>query len=415
MKNKKIQTLKGFRDFLPEEKRKRDYVMSKIIQTFQLYGFEPVETPGLEYADLLLGKYGDEADKLVYNFQDRGGRQVALPYDQTVPTARVLAQYQGSLPKIFKRYSIKNVFRADKPQKGRFREFTQCDIDIFGTQNPTSDAEIIACTYDAIKNIGFDQVIIKVNDRQVLLNTLKPYEIEGKVDVYSIIQSIDKLDKLPSEKVTQELVSKGLTQENAQQALKDIRSAIKSDNLQQIITTATQLGTPQKAIQFEPTLARGLDYYTGIIFEIIIPSYPVGSVGGGGRYDNLINQLGGIDVPAVGLAFGFDRLVEAATQLDLIPSNNLGSQVLVINPENNQINAYQTANKLRQAGISTELYAEPAKLGKQFKYANKKSISWVVVIAEEEIKQDKITLKNMESGEQQLTTINESIKIISQN
>lgn len=163
-----LQTLKGFRDFLPEEKRNRNFVMEKIKETFEKFGFEPLETPTLEYSSLLLGKYGDEADKLVYTFEDRGGREIGLRYDQTVPTARVLAQYQNELPRYFRRYQMQNVFRADKPQKGRYREFTQCDIDIFGSTASTTDAEIVACTYEAFKNVGFDNLEIRFNDRQLL-------------------------------------------------------------------------------------------------------------------------------------------------------------------------------------------------------------------------------------------------------
>lgn len=172
------QNLKGFRDFLPEEKRCRDFVMEKIKQTFELFGFEPLETPTLEYSSVILGKYGQEADKMVYSFTDKGSRELSLRYDQTVPTARVLAQYQNKIPKYFRRYQIQNVFRSDKPQKGRFREFTQCDIDIFGSTSPLADAEIIACTYFSFKNIGFPNVILRLNDRQILFNVLKPYATE---------------------------------------------------------------------------------------------------------------------------------------------------------------------------------------------------------------------------------------------
>jgi len=170
MKNQQVQTLKGFRDFLPAEKRARDFVQSKMTEAFERFGFEPVETPTLEYASLLLGKYGDEADKLVYSFTDRGEREVALRYDQTVPTARLLSQYQNDLPKYFRRYQVQNVFRADKPQKGRYREFTQCDFDIFGSKDPISDAEILACSYQSLAAIGFKKIEVRVNDRQTLIN-----------------------------------------------------------------------------------------------------------------------------------------------------------------------------------------------------------------------------------------------------
>src|SRR3989344_5010964 len=183
----KPQTLKGFRDFLPEEKRKRDFVAQKIKEIFELFGFEPLETPTLEYATLLLGKYGKEVDKLLYTFKDRGDRELALRYDQTVPTARILAQYQSILPKYFRRYQIQNVFRADKPQKGRYREFTKCDIDIFNSTSPVADAEIIATTYFAFKNVGYPEIKLYINDRQTLFRYLKPYKSKS-LNIFSIIQ-----------------------------------------------------------------------------------------------------------------------------------------------------------------------------------------------------------------------------------
>ena len=411
--NNTPQTLKGFRDFLPREKRKRDFVMAKIIEVFESFGFEPLETPTLEYASLLTGKYGKEADKLIYTFKDRGDREVGLRYDQTVPTARVLSQYRDKLPKYFRRYQAQNVFRADKPQKGRYREFTQCDIDIFGSTSPISDAEIVACTYLAYKNIGFEKVIIKINDRQTLLSNLKPFA-NDKIDVFSIIQSIDKMNKVGSKEVIIELTKKGLDEKEAKTIVETItNSSQTSDNLQQIIKQSISLGVPEEAIHPDTTLARGLDYYTGMIFEVIIPDYLVGSVGGGGRYDNLINELGSIDIPAVGMAFGFDRTVEAADQFELIPSENLGAKVLVtIFDESLQTKALESAQILRNAGIKTEVFPAIDKLGKQFKYANKKGIPFVLVIGENEAKEDKVTLKNMDSGDQQALTIDEAIPIL---
>jgi len=189
------QTLKGFRDFLPMEKRKRDFIEAKMKVVFERFGFAPLETPTLEYASLLLGKYGDEADTLLYTFTDRGDRQIGLRYDQTVPTARVLSQYQNELPKFFRRYQIQNVFRADKPQKGRYREFKQCDLDIYGTISPIADAELLAVVYFTFKEIGFKSIVLQVNDRQTLISTLSPFTTP-EVDVFSLIQSIDKLDKM---------------------------------------------------------------------------------------------------------------------------------------------------------------------------------------------------------------------------
>lgn len=408
----KPQPLKGFRDFLPNEKRNRDWVQNKIVETFEIFGFEPIETPTLEYASLLLGKYGDEADKLVYSFEDKGGRNVGLRYDQTVPTARVLGQYQNDLPKFFRRYQIQNVFRADKPQKGRFREFTQCDIDIFGSNSPINDAEILACTYAAYKNIGFAAPKILINDRNSLIKTLTPF-VTSQVNVYSIIQTLDKLDKLSSQLVQDELVKKGLSKASALEILSQINNLEMSFELKQIVEVAINLGISKNDLVFSPTLARGLDYYTGMIFEVVINGYDVGSVGGGGRYDNLINELTGMSMSAVGMAFGFDRTVEAADALGLIPSLKSSSQVLVtIFDENLKNRSLETAFVLRQSGIKTEIYPNIDNLGKQFKLANQKNIPFVIVIGENETQNNLINLKNMTNGQQIQTTIEDAINRI---
>lgn len=407
----KPQTLQGFRDFLPDEKRKRDWVVKKIIEVFERFGFEPLETPTLEYASVILGKYGTEADKLVYTFKDRGDREIALRYDQTVPTARILAQYNQQLPKYFRRYQIQNVFRADKPQKGRYREFTQCDIDIFGSTDPLSDAEVIACTYFAYKNIGYPTLKLKINDRSILFDKLAKFATE-KVSVLSIIQSIDKLDKISPSDVINELNRKGLTIESASVALESIKSATLSSNLSEIITLAEKLGVPKDDIIFTPTLARGLDYYTGMIYEVNVPEYGVNSLGGGGRYDKLIGQLGGLDIPAVGIAFGFDRMVDAAEQLGLITTENLSTTVLVTVFDASL--AHQSAvmtRSLRNAGITTELHVNSEdKLDKQLKYADRKGIPYVIIQGPEEVAKGVVKLKDMKAKTQEEMTVEEVIK-----
>ena len=406
----KTQTLKGFRDFLPEENRKRQYVENIIRQTFESFAFEGLSTPTLEYASLLMGKYGDEADKLLYTFEDRGGRMVGLRYDQTVPTARVLSQYQNQLGKYFRRYQIQNVFRADKPQKGRYREFTQCDCDIFASTSPLADAETLAVYYQVFKNLGLTGIKIEYNDRQLLMSSLEEFAT-ADVDVFSIIQSIDKLDKLAPEEVIAELVSKGLSQANAKEVIAKINSVEKSENLLEIEQKAISLGIDPQALVFNPKIARGLDYYTGLIFEGKIEEYAVGSVGGGGRYDNLIEELSGLKMPAVGFGLGFDRIVEACDQLGLIPEENMGTQVLVtvFEEKQSQEKALRTASKLRNAGIKTEVFPALDKLGKQFKLANQKNIPWVVIIGDEEIEKDLISVKNMKTGEQMQSKIEDFI------
>lgn len=398
-----LQPLKGFRDFLPQEKRARDFVIGKVREVFERFGFDPLETPTLEYASLLLGKYGAEADKLVYTFEDNGGRNVGLRYDQTVPTARVLSEYQNELPKYFRRYQIQNVFRADKPQKGRYREFAQCDIDIFGSTSPLADAEIVACTYAAFQNVGFANAKIKINDRQTLFMALEQIT-SSRVSALSIIQSIDKLDKITPEQVVQELCAKGMEKATAEKALSAVQNAMMSENLAEIIEIAESLGVPSSAIEYSPSLARGLDYYTGMILEVVLPEYPIGSFGGGGRYDKLIGMLSGSEgTPAVGIAFGLDRMVEAAKELKLVPSTPSAAKILVTVFDSSFIGeSARTAAKLREQNIATELYPTATdKLDKQLKYANKKGIPFVVVIGSDEKAAGNVVLKNMTTGEQQ--------------
>ena len=408
----KPQTVKGFRDFLPTEKRQRDFVVQKVKEVFELFGFEPLETPTLEYASLLLGKYGKEADKLLYTFKDRGGRELALRYDQTVPTARVLAQYQQILPKFFRRYQIQNVFRADKPQKGRYREFTQCDIDIFNSTSPLSDAEIIAATYFAFQNVGYPEIEIVINDRQTLFRYLKPFA-SYKISLFSLIQSIDKLEKIGKQGVIKELIKKGLDNNQAQKAINSITTAPLSKNLEEIIKSTILLGVPKRDIIFTSTLARGLDYYTGMIFEVVLPGYEAGSCGGGGRYDELIEQLGGVSIPAVGIAFGFDRMVEAAEFFNLIPPETTGTVLLItIFAQKTAETSLKLASQLRKNKINSEIYPEITKLDKQLKYADKKGIPYVVIIGPDEIKKNVVKLKNMKTGEQKELSQKKLIEII---
>ncbi len=407
-----LQTLKGFRDFLPAEKRIRDQVRASITKSFERFGFEPLETPTLEYAELLLGKYGDEADKLVYSFTDRGERNVALRYDQTVPTARVLAQYQNELGKGFRRYQIQNVFRADKPQKGRYREFTQCDADIFGVQSPLADAEILSVYYQIYIDLGLTDIIIDINDRETLISTLQPFATE-QVTVASIIQSIDKLDKQSVEDVTNELIEKGLNSGSASNALSTIQAAQPSANLADIISASKVLGIPESALRFNPTLARGLDYYTGLIFEGKIPGVS-GSVGGGGRYDNLINSLGGPNIPAVGFGLGFDRTVEVIQERNLVNTTPTTQVLVTIFSPSLQGLSLSTAKSLREAGVNTELYPDLTdKLDKQFKYADKKGIPYAIIIGQDEADQNVVTLKNLVTRDQQTLPLPSAIKSLS--
>lgn len=417
MSNNKLQTLKGFRDFLPQESLERRFLVEKIKKVFEKYGFDPLETPSLEYAEVLLGKYGEEADKMIYSFKDRGDRMVGLRYDQTVPTARVVGQYSEQLPKPFKRYQIQNVWRSENTQKGRYREFLQCDADIIGNvYPPLADAEILSTFYEIYKSIGIGKLRLLVNSRKVLkLLIEKSLKRSPKDDeFFSIVRSIDKLDKVGIPGVRLELSKKDLPnldveylinrmKEYSNYKLEDIKTL--DGELYYSLQMATEnFNLPKEDIIFTPGLARGLDYYTGLIFEAV--SFGVnGSLGGGGRYDNLIEQLGGPQIPAVGFAIGFDRTLELAREQGLIPENKSVTRVLVTYVDDNKDvfpKALQLTGKLRLRDINTEIYLDPKEkdLSKQLKYADKKGIPFVVIVGSKELKSGKYTLKNMTIKEQ---------------
>lgn len=413
MSKTQVQTLKGFRDFLPQEARLRQVVSEKIRQVFEIYGFAPLQTPTLEYASLLLGKYGTEADKLVYTFQDRGEREVGLRYDQTVPTARVLAQYQNELPKYFRRYQMQNVFRADKPQKGRYREFTQCDVDIFGSRDSIADAELLATVNAVFENLGLENVVIEINDRQLLISNLQPFSTTA-VNVFSIIQSIDKLDKMPPEAIVAELVDKGLAPSQAQAVIDQLNKIEMSDNLKDIEQKTIALGVKPNNLVFNPKLARGLDYYTGLIFEVkMTEGENQASLGGGGRYDNLIKDLSGYDMPAVGVGLGFDRIVEVYASKNT-QENPYDTQVLIsfTDEDGCQMQALEIAKLLRQQQIRTEVFPAVDKLAKQFKVAEQKNIPFVLIVGAKEMQEQRYVLKNMSQRSQETLNIEEVIAVI---
>ncbi len=390
-----IQTLKGFRDFLGVEAKRRSWMISMIREVFERYGLEPLETPTLEYEELLLGKYGDEAEKLVYRFEDNGGRRVAMRYDQTVPMARVIAQYQQQLTHPYKRYQIQPVWRADKPQKGRYREFYQCDADIIGSDSSLADAEILSLFYAIYAKLGVTSIQLKLNDRAQLLDTIRAQGVAESM-VLSVVQTIDKLDKQSVSAVVAELVQKGVESDVAEDVLGALQESKPSDKLQLIMAAATDLGVPVSALVYDPTLARGLDYYTGLIFEGIIPEYPVGSVGGGGRYDNLIKELSGIDAPAVGFAVGFDRTYEALETLGLFPEFQIGARVVICYFDETRRDALQLATKLRSAGISVSIYmGESLKMDKQLKYADRLGAQYAVILGEDEMQKGAVLLKDL--------------------
>ncbi len=396
----KTQTLKGFRDFLPQEARKRQYVITKLRTVFEKFGFEPLETPTLEYEEVLAGKYGDEGEKLMYRFEDNGKRRVAMRYDQTVPLARVVAQYQNDLSTPFKRYQIQNVWRAENTQKGRYREFIQCDIDSVGLSSLTVDSEIVAVVAQSLEKLGFRDYRILINDRKVF----------GTLPIDAII-TIDKLKKVGEDNVIKELEGKGFSKND----LKNVQDATITEDTQVIMDMAEKMGVDKSKMVFEPTLARGLDYYTGMILEVELPAYPTGSVGGGGRYDNLLGLFTNKDFPAVGFAFGFDRIIEAMTELSLFPEEvNATASVLVTVFNDSVINvSVSTATELRENGIQTELWLDAnTKMDKQLKYANQKNIPYVIVIGPEEVEKNVVNLKDMQTREQKQLPLSEAIKLL---
>lgn len=401
MNNQKItpQTLKGFRDFLPIEAMKRQYVVNLIRKTFELYGFEPLETPAIEYLELFTGNIGED-EKLFYKFEDSGGRKVALRYDQTVPTCRLIAQYPEKITMPFKRYQIQTVWRAEKPQKGRYREFLQCDADIFGVDDRSSDGETIALTIDIFKNLGFKKPIAIINDRALY-----------KDIPYKAIVAIDKLEKIGQEGVVNELVRKGYSQKQAKELLDKVALSKPNEDLKTIFKFLDDYGMKEN-YQFKPTLARSFSYSTGTIWEIVVDEFDGGSLAGCERFDSLVSRFSNQNVPAVGFAVGFDRTVLAMDELGLFPDIKTTSKVLVTVFEKDSLDQSQRVVQfLRKNKINTDLYSDPnIKIDKQLKYANKKGIPYVVIIGPEEVSSGKVVLKNMKTGEQQKLTTEQVVE-----
>lgn len=392
------RTLKGFRDFLPEQANTRKFVLDKITETFRSFGFEPLETPALEYAEVLKGKYGEE-EKLIYEFKTKGGDEVALRYDQTVPLARIVASYPD-LPKPFKRYQIQPVWRGENTQKGRYREFLQCDADIIGSNSPLCDAEILNLVFAIYKNLGLD-ITIKINDRNNLSELDKKY-----------ISAIDKLEKIGESEVLAEMINKGMKENEAKETLKQLVNKPLTENLLQILTYLKQMGVDMSKVKYEPTLARGLDYYTGMIFETVAEG-STGSICSGGRWDKMIGNFNCQDLPAVGFGLGFDRTVEILQTSGLIPNIASSAKVLVtIFSKELEQKSIDTLVLLRSKSINTELWLDPeSKLEKQLKYADQKGIPYVLIIGPEESEANKVTLKNLEKQTQdKLITLDEAIQ-----
>ncbi|MEL6821330.1 MAG: histidine--tRNA ligase [Calditrichota bacterium] len=419
---------KGTRDFLPEQMIKRNYVISIIREIFEKYGFEPLETPTIEMWDTLSGKYGEEGDRLTYRFTDRGDREVGLRYDLTVPFSRVMGMYP-SLPKPFKRYQIQPVWRADKPQKGRFREFYQCDVDVVGSKSIIADAEVVAVIAEVLRTLEFKKFTIRVNSRKVLAGIVEASGAGANKEM-DIYRSIDKLDKIGLDGVSKELQNRGVNESaaniildllkvdgkneerlaKATEALKDSDSGMEGiREVTELFTYLEKYGVGDNEYRFDLTLARGLDYYTGIICETVVEEPKIGSITGGGRYDNLIGMFSKNTIPATGGSFGLERIITVMDELDMFPANlKTSTEVLVtvFNPDSLPY-SIEAASVLRAAGIKVDLYTEKAKLNKQFKFANEKQIPFVIVAGPDEAERREVALKQMESGDQETVKLSE--------
>lgn len=397
MSNIKLQTLKGFRDFLPEDAIKRNILRDKIREVLELWGYDPLETPTLEYAEVFQGVIGED-EKLFFKFKDTGGREVALRYDQTVPACRVVGQYPDKIPLPFKRYQIQPAFRAEKPQKGRYREFLQVDADIWGISSPTADAEIIALSLDIYRQLGFKKAVAKINDRKLL----KDYP-------YEAIVAIDKLKKIGVDGVVKDMVYKGIPEDKAKEYLNNVTGLKPNETINKIFEILEKFGFEKDWYVFDPTIARSFAYSDGPIWEIEIPEYPAGSVLGGERFNKLTLKLSGRDVPGTGFGLGFDRTLEAMEAVGLFSQLKTNAKVLVtvFSPELLS-NSVALTSRLRDNKINTELYLdEPVKLEKQLKYADQKGIPYVVIIGPDEVIKNIITLKNLNSKTQEQLTLDQ--------
>ena len=389
--NISTQPLRGFRDFLPQEVQKRQWLINKIRKVFEKWGYEPLETPTLEPLEIFEGQIGEE-EKLFFKFEDAGRRKVALRYDQTVPACRVMGEYKGKISLPFKRYQIQPAFRAEKPQKGRYREFLQCDADIFGVKSPLADAEVIALSLDIYREIGFKKAKVLVNNRELLKGI--PYEA---------IVAIDKLGKIGEKGVIEYMGSNGITKEKAESYLSFVKNLKPDETIEMIFDYLAGCGFDKSWYQFDPTIARSFAYSTGSIWEVVIPGFKAGSVLGGERYDNLTRDISGYDLPATGFGLGFDRTLEAAEEFGLLPDIRTSTIVLVtVFSSELLLASLAIAGKLRDKGVNTDIYPDPNdKLDKQLKYADRKNIPYAIIIGPDEAKEGKFVVKNMATGAQE--------------
>ena len=412
----------------------RERLIETARNVYRSYGFSPIDTPALEYAEILTGKGGQESDKQLFRFEDSGGRDVAMRFDLTVPLARFAAQYINELGTPFKRYHIASVWRGEKPQAGRYREFMQCDFDTVGTTSNIADIETLLVIHDLIAKIGFERFTIRVNNRLVLNGLLEQHEVAEHST--EILRALDKLPKVGRDKVLEEMVEVvGLSREQADGVLQlsdlsgertavldQLDEMLKSNEqgqegvnrLRELFATATSAGVPEDRLALDLSIARGLDYYTGTIYETFLTDLPgIGSVCSGGRYDNLANLFTSQSLPGVGASLGLDRLLAAMETLELIDSAATPASVLVTIMDANRLGEYlRIGRKLRAAGIAVEVYSDTKNFRKQMKYANQKGFRLALIAGDEEFANGQWQIKDLQDGEQQAVGENELIDVI---
>ena len=446
---------KGTRDFSPTEVAQREYITGIIKRSFENYGFQPIETPSFENSETLMGKYGDEGDRLIFKILNSGDflskvedkfleekksnlitskiSEKALRYDLTVPFARYVVQHQNEIEFPFKRYQTQLVWRADRPQKGRFREFYQCDADVVGSTSLWQEVEFIQLYDDVFTNLGLTNTAIKINNRKVLSGIAEIIGAKDKLIDFTV--ALDKLDKIGKEGVVKEMLSKGISQEainkvdplfsftgTNKEKLKQLKGMLKNsdegsqgvNDLQFVVDTIAELGLQSSSLTVDVTLARGLNYYTGAIFEVEADKVHMGSIGGGGRYDDLTGVFGLKNVGGIGISFGLDRIYLVLEELGLFKDVLLPKPtVLFLNfGKNEALYCLKAIKKLRIKNIKSEIYPDNTKLKKQMNYANKRNIPFVVFVGLSELENGNFTLKNMSSGEQKECTFEELLQTV---
>jgi histidyl-tRNA synthetase len=416
------RTLKGFRDYLPERMIPREHLLEKARGVYRSYGFAPIDTPALEYEEILRGKGGEESDKLLYSFKDHGGRDVALRFDLTVPFARFAAEHIGRLGTPFKRYHMGPVWRGENTGHGRFREFWQCDFDTIGTESNASDAETALVIHDLLRALGFERFEVRINNRLVLNGLLEEFGLAGQTT--PVLRALDKLPKVGKEGVVTEMAERaGVKPEQAERVLtlaqaqgtnaeildrleREYGSNEKAQEgvrrLREVLAVAGEAGVPEDRLRLDLSIARGLDYYTGTIYESFLLDKPdIGSVCSGGRYDNLAGLYTKQRLPGVGASLGLDRLLEAMAEMNMLPKATTPAPVLVVQFDGRWLGRYQRlARELRAAGIGVEVFPEAKKLGQQFKYAEGRGFRVALIAGDDEFAQGVWQIKDLARREQ---------------